>query len=70
MAVFDDLDLRSPLRVYDEWVAHPPPSEITGSFLRHKTLVIDSGASILVVQTKEPLLTELDDFFRWNAAFC
>ena len=63
MAVFDDLDLRSPLRVYDKRVGHPPPSEITGSFLQHKTLVIDSGASIPVVQTKEPLLTELDDFF-------
>ncbi len=38
-------------------------AEITGSFLQHKTLVVDSGAIIPVVQSKEPLLTEVDDFF-------
>ena len=64
MAVCDDLDLRHPVRVYDKRVSPPPLSEITGSFLQHKTLVIDSGAIIPVVQSKEPLLAEVDDFFE------
>jgi len=64
MAVCDDLDLRQPLRVYDKCVSLPPLSEITGSFLQHKTLVIDSGAIIPVVQSREPLLAEVDDFFE------
>jgi predicted dehydrogenase len=63
MAICDDLDLRSPVRVYDKRVALPPVAEITGSFLQHKTLVIDSGATIPVVQTSEPLLAEVEDFF-------
>jgi predicted dehydrogenase len=63
MAVCDDLDLRQPVRLYDKRISLPSLSEITGSFLQHKTLVIDSGAIIPVVQTKEPLLTEIDDFF-------
>jgi predicted dehydrogenase len=63
MAVCDDLDLRSPLRLYDKRVSLPPLSEITGSFLQHKTLVVDSGAIIPVIQMREPLLTEVDDFF-------
>jgi predicted dehydrogenase len=63
MAVCDDLDLRFPVRLYDKRVRLPPVSEITGSFLQHKTLVIDSGATIPVIQTREPLLTEVDDFF-------
>jgi predicted dehydrogenase len=64
MAVCDDLDLRQPVRLYDKRVSPPPISEITGSFLQHKTLVIDSGAIIPVVQTQEPLLGEVDDFFE------
>jgi predicted dehydrogenase len=63
MAVCDDLDLRQPVRLYDKHVSLPALSEITGSFLQHKTLVVDSGAMIPVVQTKEPLLSEVDDFF-------
>jgi predicted dehydrogenase len=63
MAICDDLDLRFPVRLYDKRVGLPPVSEITGSFLQHKTLVIDSGATIPVIQTREPLLTEVDDFF-------
>jgi predicted dehydrogenase len=63
MAVCDDLDLRSPVRLYDKRVSLPPLAEITGSFLQHKTLVVDSGAIIPVIQTREPLLTEVDDFF-------
>jgi predicted dehydrogenase len=64
MAICDDLDLRQPVRVYDKHVSLPPLSEITGSFLQHKTLVIDSGAIIPVVQSREPLLAEVDDFFE------
>jgi predicted dehydrogenase len=63
MAVLDDLDLRFPVRLFDKSVGLPPVSEITGSFLQHKTLVIDGGATIPVIQTREPLLTEVDDFF-------
>ena len=63
MAVCDDLDMRQPVRLYDKRVSMPPLSEITGSFLQHKTLVVDSGAIIPVVQTREPLLSEVDDFF-------
>jgi predicted dehydrogenase len=63
MAVCDDLDMRQPVRLYDKRVSMLPLSEITGSFLQHKTLVIDSGAIIPVVQTREPLLSEVDDFF-------
>ena len=55
--------MRQPVRLYDKRVSLPPLSEITGSFLQHKTLVIDSGAMIPVVQTREPLLSEVDDFF-------
>jgi predicted dehydrogenase len=62
MAVCDDLDLRFPVRLYDKRVSLPPLSEITGSFLQHKTLVVDSGAVIPVIQTREPLLVEVDDF--------
>jgi predicted dehydrogenase len=64
MVICDDLDLRYPVRLYDKRVSLPPLQEITGTFLQHKTLVVDSGATIPVIQTKEPLLTELDDFFE------
>jgi predicted dehydrogenase len=64
MAVCDDLDLRQPVRLYDKRVSLPPLSDITGTFLQHKTIVVDSGAVIPVVQTREPLLAEVDDFLE------
>lgn len=63
MVICDDLDMRQPVRLYDKRVGLPPVSDITGSFLQHKTLIVDSGAIIPVVQTTEPLLTEIDHFF-------
>jgi len=63
MAICDDLDLRQPVRIYDKRISMPPLSQITGSFLQHKTLVVDSGAVVPVVQSKEPLLAEVDHFF-------
>src|ERR1700730_16138392 len=63
MVTCHDHDLRYPVRLYDKCVSLPAVSEITGTFLQHKTLVVDSGATIPVMQTKEPLLTEVDDFF-------
>jgi predicted dehydrogenase len=63
MVICDDLDLRYPVRLYDKRVSLPPLSEITGTFLQHKTLIIDGGATIPVIQAKEPLLSEIDDFF-------
>ena len=63
MVVCDDLDLRHPVRVFDKRVSLPPVSEITGSFLQHKTLVVDSGATIPVIQNQEPLLAEINHFF-------
>ncbi len=63
MAICDDLDLRFPVRLFDKRVGLPPIAEITGSFLQHKTLIIDSGVTLPVVQTREPLLAEIDDFF-------
>jgi predicted dehydrogenase len=64
MVTCDDLDLRYPVRLYDKRVSLPAVAEITGTFLQHKTLVVDSGATIPVIQTKEPLLSEVDDFFE------
>jgi len=63
MVVCDDLDLRHPVRLYDKRVSTLPLDDITGSFLQHKTLVVDSGAVIPVVQTQEPLLAEVNHFF-------
>jgi predicted dehydrogenase len=63
MVVCDDLDLRHPVRLYDKRVSAFPIDDITGSFLQHKTLVVDSGAVIPVVQTQEPLLAEVNHFF-------
>ena len=63
MVVCDDLDLRHPVRLYDKRVSIVPLDDITGSFLQYKTLVVDGGAVIPVVQTQEPLLAEVNHFF-------
>jgi predicted dehydrogenase len=67
MVVCDDLDLRHPIRLYDKRVTLPV-SEITGTFLQHKTLVVDAGTTVPVVQSMEPLLAEVTDFFHCIAA--
>jgi predicted dehydrogenase len=62
MVVCDDLDLRQPVRIYDKRVRLPPPTAVTGTFVQHKTMILDGGASIPVVQSSEPLVTEIDHF--------
>jgi predicted dehydrogenase len=63
MVVCDDLDLRQPVRIYEKRVRLPPPSAVTGTYFQHKTLIVDGGTSIPVVQSSEPLVTEIDHFF-------
>ncbi|MGE5505874.1 MAG: Gfo/Idh/MocA family protein [Actinomycetota bacterium] len=62
MVVWDDLDMRQPIRLFDKRVGLPPLESLTGSFLEHKTMVFDSGVTVPVVQTNEPLLAEIDHF--------
>jgi predicted dehydrogenase len=62
MVVWDDLDIQEPVRLYDKRVG-PALSEITGTYLQHKTSVFDHGVTVPVVQSQEPLLTEIEHFF-------
>lgn len=64
MVLWDDLDLRHPIRIYDKRVSLPPLSEITGSFLEYKTLVVDGGVSTPPVTSNEPLLSECRHFLE------
>ena len=62
MAVWDDLDMEHPICVYEKRVEHPEPGTLEGSFMEHKTLVVDGGTTFPVVDLNRPLQTQCDHF--------
>ncbi|MBF0370253.1 MAG: Gfo/Idh/MocA family oxidoreductase [Magnetococcales bacterium] len=62
MVLWDDMDIHSPLRIFDKRVDQPPVGQIEGTFLEHKTWVVDGGVFIPNVRTNQPLLAECNHF--------
>ena len=63
MAIWDDLDLRSPIRIYDKRVETPPIGEIN-TFLAHKTVPTDGGMFVPKIKINQPLLAECEHFLK------
>lgn len=62
MALWDDLNMEAPIRVFDKRVDLPPPGSLAGDFLEHKTLVVDGGSTVLPVTQNRPLQAECHHF--------
>lgn len=62
MAVWDDLDLKEPLKLYDKRVEVPEPASLDGTFLEFKTMVVDGGTTTPRIKVNEPLLDECHHF--------
>lgn len=62
MAVWDDLQLEEPIRLYDKRVDVPPPQALEGSYLEHKTMVVDGGSVVPEVALNRPLQAECEHF--------
>ena len=60
MALWDDLDLRSPIQLYDKHIADP--ADLPDTYLAYKTQVVDGGASSPAVRLNQPLQAECDHF--------
>lgn len=62
MALWDDLNLEEPIRIYDKRVEMPSPGTLEGSYQEHKTLVVDGGATAVPVIQNRPLQAECEHF--------
>jgi predicted dehydrogenase len=62
MAVWDDLELKEPIRLYDKRVDVPPPQALEGSYMEHKTMVVDGGSTVPEVTVNRPLQAECEHF--------
>jgi predicted dehydrogenase len=60
MAVWDDLDLRYPVQVYDKHVADPV--DVPDTYVAYKTQVVDGGVFSPAVELNQPLKSECDHF--------
>lgn len=60
MAVWSDLDLQSPIRIYDKRIELP--EVLPDSYHSYKTAVVDGGVHIPHVETNQPLQAECDHF--------
>lgn len=68
MAVWNDLDLRKPIRLFDKRVEIPAPTAVEGTYLEHKTMVVDGGSSAPTVALNRPLEAECAHFLKCIAA--
>jgi predicted dehydrogenase len=62
MAVWDDLDLHEPIRIYDKRVELPPRGTHEGTFMEYKTMVVDGGSDVIRVNLNQPLQAECEHF--------
>jgi predicted dehydrogenase len=64
MAEVDDLDLRTPIRLFDKRVETREPHMLVGSFVEFKTTVVDGGTIVPRVEINRPLETECIHFLE------
>lgn len=64
MAVWDDLDQKVPIRIYDKRIAQQKVdvSPLADTYFAYKTEVVDGGLAQPVVQLNQPLAAECDHF--------
>ncbi len=62
MAVWSDLDLQSPIRIYDKRI--DLPELLPDTYHAYKTAVVDGGVHIPRVDTNQPLQAECDHFIE------
>lgn len=62
MAVWDDLEIKAPVQVFDKKVTMPDPSELDGTFMEHKTVCVDGGVTMPTVATTAPLQNQCQHF--------
>jgi predicted dehydrogenase len=62
MAIWDDLDLKQPICIYDKRVEQPEVGKYEGSFLEYKTMVVDGGTYVPRIQLNRPLQSECEHF--------
>jgi predicted dehydrogenase len=60
MALWDDLDLRTPIQIYDKHIAEP--TAVPDTFVAYKTQVVDGGVFSPAVVFNEPLRAECEHF--------
>ncbi len=61
MAIWDDLDLQAPVRVYKKTV-FPSLEKVPDTFIGHKTTVVDGGMIIPPIEANMPLQAECEHF--------
>ena len=61
MAVWDDLAMQHPIQIFDRHVELP---EVSGSYLEHKTAVVDGGVYIPSIRLNQPLSAECEHFIE------
>ena len=64
MAEVDDLDLRTPIRIFDKQIKTAQPHALVGSFVEFKTTVVDGSAALPRIEINRPLETECLHFFE------
>jgi predicted dehydrogenase len=62
MAVWNDLELKEPVLVYDKRVDLPSAQELKGDFMEYKTLCVDGGHTSVPVKLNRPLQSECEHF--------
>ncbi len=60
MAIWNDLDMHSPIKIYDKRIGDPV--EIPDTFHAYKTIVLDGGVFIPRIEHNQPLQAECEHF--------
>jgi len=64
MAEVDDLDLRTPIRLFDKRIEAAEPHTLVGSFVEFKATIVDGAITVPRVEVNRPLETECIHFLE------
>jgi len=60
MAIWDDLDLKNPIQIFDKRI--DLPGEIPDTYMAYKTIVVEGNTFTPKIQLNQPLLAECEHF--------
>jgi predicted dehydrogenase len=62
MVLWDDLNIKDPIHIFDKRVEPPAIENLEGTFLEYKTMVVDGGSTTPKIQLNQPLQSECEHF--------
>ncbi len=64
MLSFDEMNINSPIRIYDQYAKYPDMNYFDEKFFKSKALIYKGKSKKIKIKTQSPLINEIEKFFN------